>query len=28
VRKTIKYKQLCNQGPTVVSKSTGDAAKE
>ncbi len=25
VRKTIKYKQLCNQGPIVVSKPSTDA---
>jgi flagellar protein FlbD len=28
VRKTIKYKQLCNQGPRVVSKSSADASGE
>lgn len=28
VRKTIKYKQLCNQGPVVVSKSNSDACGE
>ncbi len=28
VRKTIKYKQLCNQGPIEVSRSSNDACGE
>ncbi len=28
VRKTIKYKQLCNQGPVVVSKAGNESSGE
>ena len=28
VRKTLKYKQLCHQGPTVVSKIDHESSKE